>query len=137
MIEQLFLTTTIDETHTGIAAGALEDITDPIVLNGIHHRISVVVTNTGAANAFQDFALLVQPSYGAAWFTLISAGGWAAGLANVLIAMTTDPRTLAALGTTYLQLNVGAVYAIKFQAQAAANTTNSTVIGTAAKGGLV
>ncbi len=113
--------------NTSVAT-ALEDVGSEIILGGEYDILAAEVSNLGASNALADFSLMVKLKRSGTWRNLITGTDWAtAGI--VLNAFTEELNTLALSTTGVIIVNVGPVYAIKFQADAAASTTSIAING--------
>jgi hypothetical protein len=120
-----------DRANTTVAAAALEDVGAEMILAGRYDRIVLEIQNNGAAagDDLADFAILVKPHHSAGWITLISGGSWASLTADYsAFFFVTDPSSLAKGASSYVNVYLGPVYAVKFQAKAAATKTTSVKI---------
>ena len=104
---------------SSIDTSALADIGDVVAgLDGCRTQCGFEVKNADA-DAFADFALLIQPHPGSTFFSLLTGADWAT-VAGILKSCKTTPRTLAT-GSTYCYVEIGPCNAVKFQCKAAAN----------------
>lgn len=101
----------------------LEDVGAEQVVTADHADVMIEVANLGQTLALSDFSIMVKTHNDATYRNLITSTGWATAGA-VLIAKTADINTLAASAAAVALLDVGPVYAFKFQAKVTASAKN-------------
>jgi hypothetical protein len=111
------------------ANGALTDIVI-VQCRGRGGTVVFEVQNKDAAIALQDFALLVQAHENGSWVSKITGAAWTSE--NLVGGVT--PQTLAAASRAVVAVNIGAAWAIKFQARAASSSITVVVRGTLNEG---
>lgn len=130
-----FLTKAFSEANTAVGNGALVDVGNPITLEGNFPDMYFEAQNLDGAIALQDFAVLGQVhADSTVWHIIMSA---TADFIDDTIEIHPygsgdgDIPTLAALATMAARFKLGALYKIKFQAQAASGTVSLVVRGNA------
>lgn len=119
------------ETTTDVAT-ALEDVGGEIVLGGHYPIVCFEVANTGQALA--DFAVFIQMYDGGTWISYIDGDAFAVvhgavTATGVMLWATSGLKTLASGSVGAAHIDVGAAFAIKFQADSSSSTTSVTVKG--------
>lgn len=110
----------------------LEDVGGAVILAGECSDVVFTVSNLTAAIALSDFSLMIQTHESADFINYITGTTWET-VAAPLTFKSANVNTLAGAATAHARVDVGPVYAIKFQAKAASGTGNSvTIIGQAA-----
>ena len=109
------------------------DLGSAIVLDG-KGQINLTIENEGDED-LESFALLVQAHPSAEWVTMLSGTDWQTATRVLLFtgqdANSKYANTLTTLLAVMVVLDIGAPYAIKFQAQSASGGKTVTVYGTA------
>jgi len=101
----------------------------PIILFNEHPNLHINLTNTGAA--LTDFALLGQVYSGGDWHTLISGATWGT-VAGTLKKYIGALNTLASGSAAYAYVDIGHLYAIKFQGKISSGVRNKGTLTLAA-----
>lgn len=102
---------------------SLHDIGDPIILDGNFDRMAIMVANTGAN--LTGFSMLVRPSYdNATYQTYLTTTGWDSA-AGTLKKVLGTIKTLASGSVGFADVDIGPVYAVKFQASIASGARNT------------
>lgn len=117
-----------DETNAAVGFAALEDVGNPIILNGRYSTITFEVDNGDVA--LGDFALLIQPHQAADFHVCISASDWEDEQVVVKPWVSAALQTLDASTKAAGRVEIGGCYAVKFQAKSSGADTAVTVRGT-------
>ena len=104
----------------------LTDIGSEIVLGGHFDELWIELYNGSAAQALTDFALLVQTDTGAQWHSYCSGATWGSGPV-ILPYSSGNLNTTGTESFNYARIDIGSVYAVKFQAKVGADTAAVTV----------
>jgi hypothetical protein len=129
---------TFSVTNAAVSSGALEDLVDSnsradIVLEGNYPEIVFEATNSGTA--LQDFAILVLVHEDSTvWHVYMSTTADFTSTTKQVKPWASDDGdipTLADADTMAARFHIGAVYAVKFQAQSSGADTDVTVRGQA------
>lgn len=107
--------------------------TDLITFNVNDRNLSIdnlvaEIHNSGGT-AFSDFQLLVQDHQDGEFYALITGDGWASTTNTLHRVNPSTPKTLAGAARSHVELNLGCVNAVKFQAKVASGTTTAAVRG--------
>jgi hypothetical protein len=107
-----------------IAGGndTLTDVGEPFVLDGLYEDIVFDVVNTGTN--LTKFALLVKAHSSGSWQNYLQTTGWDT-VAGTLKKFIGTLKTLATTASGFAHVNVGPVYAVKFQASIASGARNA------------
>jgi hypothetical protein len=122
-------------SETGDAgSGSLATIGSAVVLGG-KTELALTIKNT-SDTTLSNFTLDVQAGTGDDWFTLLTGDDWVNKVTSVLRASGSSAtvqyaNTLAAGEHVVAILDVGPMYAIRFQAQSTAASKSVAVTGTA------
>ena len=115
------------KSNAVVASATLTDIGNPLtttpqmVLNNECNDLIFSITNTGTN--LSSFSLLVQPCYGDAFQTYLNGTGWDSAAASTtaltlkkVITSSGALKTLPTGATGYAHVDIGPVYAVKWQA---------------------
>lgn len=115
---------------TSVTATSLADVGEDYVVYHEYVQLNCQVENATGAATLTDFAVMVQPVEGGDWFSLMSGADWDAEDIQIKpFVSDTGLNTLAADGLISFRLQIGGVYAVKFQASVAAGTGSLTIQG--------
>ena len=120
---------TVIEGPTAVGNSALADVGSEIVLGCQFNEVFFEVTNGSSSVALQDFAILVKTDSGASFHIYLSGATWAVP-PSILPYCEAALATLAAATAASARVDIGPVYSVKFQAQAASATVATTVRAT-------
>jgi len=109
-------------TATAVKVAVTLTTLDTLVLDGRGGRICFEVQNEDASDALDQFEVQIKPHWLAnSWHTILSGTDFdSTGLATMIWATTTGPHECAAGGVAAAMIDIGPVYAVRFQAACAA-----------------
>jgi hypothetical protein len=128
----------IRQTLTGAVADAgLTPVGDPIILDGSYPSLSFRAEV--GSDSLVDFALQVLVHPNAGWADYLTGADWAAAPwgTNKYRRMQNDPTALAFGAESFVNIEVGCPYSIRFLAQAVALATPTvTIYASLGRGGI-